>query len=467
MDYTKLIKDIIPLAGGCDNILSATNCMTRLRLKLQQNPSDDKIDAIKQLPGVMGVYPTETEFQIILGPGKAVKAREAMEAELARLKQVQNTQTGLPEQASAESKHIKEKPSIGDGKELRASIKSKNATPFKLLLSKIASIFVPLIPGFIGCGLILALVNGILRYDSSLGELAIVKILAIMGSAILFGLNIFVGVNAAKTFGGTPILGGILAVTIIHPDIASITLSGEQLAPGRGGIIAVLLVCALGAFLEKKIRHIVPEALELFLTPFLTILIAGMASFCILQPLGGIVADVIGMTANIAITSGGAIAGFIMAGLWLPLVMMGIHQGFTPIHAQLLEAYGVNILLPVLAMAGAGQVGAAIAIYLKTKNSHLKKTVASALLPGLMGIGEPLIYGVTLPLGKPFMTACAGAAFGGAVQAYFGVASYTMGISGLPLATVTNNIPMYLLGVVTAYIAGFIITWIVGFEEPE
>ena len=146
---------------------------------------------------------------------------------------------------------------------------------------------------------------------------------------------------------------------------------------------------------------------------------------------------------------------------------MGIHQGFTPIHAELLNQYGVTILLPILAMAGAGQVGASLAVYFKTQNQHLKKTIASALPVGLMGVGEPLIYGVTLPLGKPFVCACIGGAFGGAVQAAFEVGAGAIGISGLPLAAATDNIPVYFMGLITAYIAGFAATWIIGFNEPE
>ena len=148
------------------------------------------------------------------------------------------------------------------------------------------------------------------------------------------------------------------------------------------------------------------------------------------------------------------------------MVMMGIHQAMTPIHAQLFESLGINILLPILAMAGGSQVGAAFAVYFKTKNKFLKKTIATALPIGLMGVGEPLIYGVTLPLFKPFIGACIGGAFGGAVQAMFVVGSYGMGVSGLPLAALTNNIPVYLMGLVTAYIAGFIATWFIGFDDP-
>ena len=159
--------------------------------------------------------------------------------------------------------------------------------------------------------------------------------------------------------------------------------------------------------------------------------------------------------------------GFILGGIWLPMVMLGLHQVFTPIHAELFVRYGVNILLPILAMAGCGQVGAAAAVYLKTKNALLKKTIASALPVGIMGIGEPLIYGVTLPLGRPFIGACIGGAFGGAIQAAAAVGVSAMGISGLPLAAVSNNIPIYLSGLLTAYIVGFIATWIIGFDDPE
>lgn len=118
-------------------------------------------------------------------------------------------------------------------------------------------------------------------------------------------------------------------------------------------------------------------------------------------------------------------------------------------------------------MSGGGQVGAAIAVYIKTKNHRLKKTIISSLPVGLMGIGEPLIYGVTLPLGKPFIGACIGGACGGAIQAAYMVGSATLGISGLPLAAAADNIPIYLLGLVTAYITGFIATWIIGFDDLQ
>ncbi|MBR3623677.1 MAG: PTS transporter subunit EIIC, partial [Selenomonadaceae bacterium] len=202
------------------------------------------------------------------------------------------------------------------------------------------------------------------------------------------------------------------------------------------------------------------------LTPLFSFLAAGLLAIFILQPVGGVLSAALGNFATGAIHVGGAFVGFILAGIWLPMVMLGVHHMFTPIHVDLIANYGVTVLLPILAMAGAGQVGASFAVYVKTKNKFLKKTVASALPVGMMGVGEPLIYGVTLPLGRPFVAACIGAAFGGALVASFEVGASAIGISGIPLAGTTNNILAYLAGIVFSYIAGFIAAFILGFDDP-
>ena len=139
-------------------------------------------------------------------------------------------------------------------------------------------------------------------------------------------------------------------------------------------------------------------------------------------------------------------------------------------HVELVQAHGYNALLPILSMAGVGQVGAAIAVLMKTRNARLKKMIKGALPVGLLGIGEPLIFGVTLPLGKPFLAACLGGAVGGALISYWKVATViTFGLSGLPLALtiVTGKVVLYLLGYLVAVIAGFLFTWLLGFNDPE
>ena len=469
MDYKSLAKKIFDITGPEENILHAANCMTRLRLQLAQ-AAPETAAQLKALEGVIGVNQADTELQVILGPGAAEQTAAAFQ-QLLQAARAQAKEKAQPAPSGQNSQNqendIRQKYSIGDGKKLHADIKAKNATPFKLLLKKISGIFIPLIPGFIACGLITGLLNLLLKSEPSLADMAWIKMLAIMGNAIFYGMNLFVGFNAAKEFGGSPILGGILAAVITHPALKDIMLGNEQLLPGRGGIIAVLLVTAFGAWLELRLRKIIPTMLDLLLTPLLTILIAGFAALFILQPVGGIIATAIGDGVTIAIHEGGALTGFILGGLWLPIVMLGIHQAMTPIHVQLIQEYGVTLLLPILAMAGCGQIGACLAVYFKTKNKFLKKTILSALPVGIMGIGEPLIYGVTLPLGRPFITACIGGAFGGAVQAAFSIGSSAIGISGLPLTTVTSQPLIYLLGILTSYIAGFALTWLAGFDEPE
>lgn len=431
------------------NIIEAHNCMTRLRLHLG-DLENAPLDKLKKIDNVLGVNLNGTELQIILGPGKVNEVAEEFKNLL----------------ENKEKTALQEKIKIGQAAKLHEQIRQKNATPFKLLLKKISNIFMPLIPAFIACGLITGLLNIAFKIEPGIINYPAVQILQIAGNAVFFGLNIFVGVNTAKECGASSMLGGTMAVIITHPLLNNISLFNVDLLAGRGGIIAVLLVVAFSSWLEIKLHKIVPKILDLFLTPLLVILIATFPALFILQPLGGIIAEYIGLAVTQAIGTGGAAAGFVIGGIFLPLVMTGLHQGLTPIHAELLSQYGVTILLPILAMAGAGQVGASLAVYLKTKNRKLKRTIASALPVGFMGIGEPLIYGVTLPLGRPFIAACIGGAFGGAVQAFFVVGATSIGLSGLPLAASTDKILYYLLGLITAYIAGFIAALIIGFNDP-
>ena len=441
MTNTELAAAIVQTVEAA-NILSAINCMTRLRLHLARR-DQSMLDKLKALDGVLGLNIDGDELQIILGPGRATNVTNEVKALLS-----------------------KTSPAIGDGKALRAELKEKNATPLKLFFKKIAGIFIPLIPGFIACGLITGCVGLAIKIEPTLVDEPLIKLLMVAGNTVFWGMNLFVGYNAAKVFDGTPILGGILAALITHPALSDVVLSGGALVPGRGGVISVLFVAGLGAYVENKLHAVVPEMFDLFVTPLLTFLTAGSAAIFLLQPLGGVISETIGIAATSAIQSGGAAVGFVLAGLWLPMVMLGVHQAMTPIHVDLIGQYGVTILLPILAMAGAGQVGASIAVYFKTKNKFLKKTIASALPVGMMGVGEPLIYGVTFPLGRPFIGACIGGAFGGAVQASSMVGAATLGISGLPLAAATDNIAVYFVGLLTAYVMGFIATWLLGFDDP-
>lgn len=232
-----------------------------------------------------------------------------------------------------------------------------------------------------------------------------------MASGFMSLIAVFVGYNTAKEFGGTPILGGAVAAVIVFPGVTHITAFGQHLSPGQGGVLGALAAALLAVQVEKRCRKAVPEALDVLLTPTVTVLVTGLVTLFGLMYLAGEAATAIGTGANWLLAHGGAFAGFLLGGLFLPLVMLGLHQALIPLHTTLIEQQGYTVLLPILAMAGAGQVGAAIAVYLRLPhNRSIRRTIKSALPAGFLGVGEPLIYGVSLPLGRPFITACLGGA---------------------------------------------------------
>jgi len=164
----------------------------------------------------------------------------------------------------------------------------------------------------------------------------------------------------------------------------------------------------------------VPDVLDLIVTPFVSLLVVTILFVLIIMPVTGYLSDWLVSGLSLLINSSNpvvsVISGYVLAAVFLPMVLLGLHHGLIPIYAIQLQQMGGVSLFPVLAMAGAGQVGAAIAIYIKAKrcgNDRLKKVIAGALPAGFLGVGEPLIYGVTLPMGKPFITAGFGAGFGG------------------------------------------------------
>lgn len=308
---------------------------------------------------------------------------------------------------------------------MKAAQKARNDTPWKNAIRKIANIFVPMIPALIGAGIILAIRGLLLNWHTSGGAPGWVETilpgLTVIGSAFFTYLAVFAGYNSAKEFGGTPILGGAAAAIIVLPAVADISYQmpfvGEvQLSPGQGGVIGAILAAGLCASIERFLRGRIPDAIDILVTPTIALLVSGLATIYIFMFVAGEIAAGIGAGAVWLLKYSGVAAGFILGGLFLPLVMLGLHQALIPIHATLIEQLGFTPLLTILAMAGAGQVGAAIAVYMKLKkNQSIRMTIKGAMPVGILGVGEPLIYGVSLPLGRPFITACFGGAVGGAV----------------------------------------------------
>ncbi|MEV7714383.1 PTS transporter subunit EIIC [Streptomyces sp. NPDC088270] len=464
---------ILPLVGGAANVGSIAHCMTRLRLGLHDRSLVDD-EALKAVPAVMGVVEDDT-YQIVLGPGTVARVTPEFERLVEEGRAAAAPGEAAPPAPASASASASADELAAQGAAMKAARKAKNATPFKLFLRRIANIFVPLIPALIGCGIIAGL-NGLLV---NLGWLtSVTPALAAMASGFMALIAVFVGYNTAKEFGGTPILGGAVAAIIVFPGVANIEAFGQKLAPGQGGVLGALGAAVLAVYVEKWCRRWVPEALDVLVTPTLTVLLSGLVTIFGLMYVAGEISTAIGTFADWLLSNGGAGAGFVLGGLFLPLVMLGLHQALIPIHTTLIEQQGYTVLLPILAMAGAGQVGAAMAVYFRLpRNQSIRRTIRSALPAGLLGVGEPLIYGVSLPLGRPFITACVGGAFGGGFVGLFNqlgdkVGSTAIGPSGWALFPLLDGnqglgttVAIYAGGLLAGYLTGFLATYFFGFSK--
>jgi len=468
MTNSELSNKILELVGGKDNIVTAANCMTRLRLTLKDVSAAQK-DEIKKAEGVLGLVEDGNTLQIVVGPGKAKKLMDIFREEL-----------GVASVAA-------------DWQENKAAMKAgQKQNGLKKALRTIAEIFIPLIPAIIAAGLF----NGL---ASLLGQMMTDKVIAadgfwsliktmfsLIGGGFLGYFAIYTGINAAKKFGATEALGGMVGAMSIMAQIVDISkffgLYNETvplesvLTTGKGGIMGVIVGVWILAKIERWVRKRVPDVLDLIVTPLVSLFLTAAIFVLAIMPAAGFISDWLVKALSVIINSGNpvvsVISGYVLSAVFLPMVLLGLHHGLIPIYAIQLEKLGGVSLFPVLAMAGAGQVGAAIAIYLKAKkvgNARMRKVIAGALPAGLLGVGEPLIYGVTLPMGKPFVTAGLGAGFGGAYVMFTHVMSIAWGPSGLvaiPLMSNTVGMLNFFIGLVIAYVAGFIITY-VGIKDAD
>ena len=445
-----IASQFIEYLGGASNILSVANCMTRVRCAVQDT-NLVKYEELEKLDVVLSVIKGE-RTQIVVGPGKSGRIADEM----------------------------KELLGLSDWKATKAELTSKRSTTSEIL-KRIANIFTPLIPAIIGAGLL----NGIAGYFVNVLTMEGIKEIPIwiiffqtIGNALFAYFAIYVGINAANEFGATPGLGGIIGAITISPNINIFSqrlglFDAEQplnsiLTTGKGGVIGVIAGVALLAYIEKKLRKVIPDTVTTFFTPIISLTVVGGVLIFMLMPLAGYVSDAIIKVFAFLILSEGItsiLGGFVLAASFLPLLMVGLHHGLIPFYLVQLEQTGAISLFPVLCMAGAAQVGGAIAIYIKaTNNPKLRNIIRSSLPVGFLGIGEPLLYGVTIPLGKPFVTACIGGGIAGMFIALTKVQTIAFGPAGLtaiPLV-LPDKMLYYFLGLCIAYVCGFILTYLFG-----
>lgn len=469
----RLAREIYEEVGGQENVLKLRHCMTRVRMDIRDYDKV-KLEALKNIDGVMGVVEDDT-LQVVIGPGTVNKVAQEM-VDMAGVKlgepfpSVQEKETELSGKQLVEEKAAQVKAAQKE--------KNKNNSGFKAVLKSISNIFVPLIPAFVGAGIIggIAAVMSNLLVAGTIGDSwqQYIDVLNIIKNGIFAYLALYTGINSASEFGATPALGGVIgAVTMLtgmNPEapLPNI-LTGGTLSAGQGGIIGVIFAVWLLSLIEKQLHKVIPDSIDIIITPTVSLLLIGLITIFLIMPVAGFISNSLVGVINIVLEKGGMLAGFTLGATFLPMVMFGLHQILTPIHIEMIAQTGMTLLLPILAMAGAGQVGAALALWIRCKNdTKLVEMIKGALPVGILGIGEPLIYGVTLPLGRPFITACIGGGIGGAVIGAFGnVGSIAIGPSGVALIPLiaNNQWLAYVLGLLAAYAGGFVATFFFGIPK--
>ena len=430
MTAEKLAGIILDAMGGKENVLRAENCMTRLRITLKDGSVCDP-DHLSGIPEILSVIHEEPDYvQIVLGPQRVQDTADAFRALLPAVQ----TQSA---ESSASSK-----------------------------LRILSDIFTPMVPAMIAAGISkgIAGILTLLVTNAVLPDTAAVTMIRQMFQMISDGFMVYfplyTGFCSAPQFGVAPVLGGM---------IGGIALSAAALSEHTAvSLLGVVLGVWLYGQLEKRIHRIMPKVLDTTFTALAALMVFVPVYVLGMMPVSAYLSAKIGDFLSVFLFSEhlsvSLAAGFVLAASFLPLVLLGLHRGLIPLYVMQIEQFGGTTLFPVAVMAGAGQVGAAAALYIKAKrsgNTRLCPVIAGALPAGILGIGEPLIYSVTLPLVRPFITACLGAGFGGAWILAHHVMSTSFSPSGILAVTimVPEHMILFLAGLVISYIMGAVLTW--------
>ena len=346
----------------------------------------------------------------------------------------------------------------------------------KAVFGALADVFNPTIPAFIVAGLSMVVANLLVQFFPRIEDIKVIGViyhlLLLVNDSFTPFLTCWIGYLATKRFGGTPILGGILGMMTVSAEInqiSSLMNLSTVLYKGTGGVIAAFIGAFILSKVERFFRKHMPSSLDMVLTPLLAVAITVLPYILVVMPFAGFISSILCFLMDkVSFTDSmvmNIIVGFISAAIFLPINVAGLQHGIIALYPIQLEKYGYITLYPVFAMAGAGQVGAGMAIWFlsrKAKNKKLSNVAFSASIPGTMGVAGPLIYTVTLPHPKAFITSCLGAGIGGAFIKCFDIASTGCGPSGI-LALFMMDGPQGPLNAMFVSLFGLIISATSGF----
>ncbi|WP_025687986.1 PTS transporter subunit EIIC [Paenibacillus zanthoxyli] len=501
-----LAMRFIELSGGLDNVSEVSHCTTRIRLRLRDGTRVDEA-GLSQIEEVQNMFVHAGQLQIIVGPAIVFKVHRQM----VRLLQ----DSGPVRQLEAESQHGTGEPESpvriagaadtklpslqdvwkrrvwapqegeGSSPELYDSAKRGLIGRMMGAVGFFSDIVVPIIPLFVAVGLLLGLISMIEAFGWAAPDSTWFQTLLLLCGSAFQILAVMFGYQAAKRFGGTPVLGAAIGIVMTRLDFLHLSGTGGTVLHSadltstpqfgyQGTVIPIILAVLLMTLIEKGLRRIVPSSTTILLVPFLSLIIGGGLAVLIIGPLAAHLGGFLSSLLEELYRLGSTVFGLLLGGVYGLIVLTGLHHGIQAIEIGLISNpnIGVNFLLPIWSMANIAQGGAGLAVYARTRDNELKKIALPASITAFFGITEPIAFGVNLKLGRPFLGAAAGGAAGGAYVAFHEVVANSFGLTGIPMIAFIIppghiNFIHYMVGLLLAVGTAFAVTWALGVDKPH
>ena len=454
LDYRKCAEEIFANLGGKDNVISAAHCATRLRLVIADN-SKLNTEALENVEGVKGMFNSNGQLQLIIGTGTVNKVYDEFLAI-----------TGL----SAASKA-----------DVKAAAASRMPL-WKKILKTPGDVFVPILPAIVASGLMMGLVEAIPKFWPAFGQSDWFSFLDLVANTAFALLPVLVAVSAARVFGGNIFLGAVIGLMMVHPALINAWTVGNYAAGEiptwhlfffkvqqvgyQGHVIPVILAVLLMSTIEKWLHKVVPEMIDLFVTPLCTVLVTSFVTFTIIGPVFSIFENWVLTGAKWLITVGHGVGAAAMGALYPWTVVMGLHHMYNVIEAGMLSVEGgLNTWMPIASAANFAQFGACLAVALKTHNAKTKSVALPSSLSASLGITEPAIFGINFRFMKPFICGMVGGAVGAFFASLTGFGATTYGVTGIPGIPAVSNVPVYLVELLISAGVAFALTTVLWKEE--
>ncbi|MGR5145998.1 PTS trehalose transporter subunit IIBC [Photobacterium alginatilyticum] len=450
------IERLVELIGGSDNIASVSHCLTRLRFVLSDTDKAN-VKEIEEIPMVKGCFTNAGQFQVVIG------------TEVDEVYKVLTEMTG----------------SAGASKDEAKVAARQNMSLLERGISHLAEIFVPLLPAIITGGLILGfrnVIGDIRMFDGqTLTEISqfwatVHSFLWLIGEAIFFFLPVGVCWSTVKKLGGTPILGIVLGVTLVSPQLMNAYLIGQQVPESwdfglfviekvgyQAQVIPAMLAGIALAFIETNLKRIIPAYLYLVIVPFVSIIVSVILAHAFIGPFGRMLGDAVGYAAKVAMTGDFAILGAMVFGfLYAPLVITGVHHTTNAIDLQLMQDMGGTPIWPLIALSNIAQASAVMGIIWISKKHNEREISVPAAISAYLGVTEPAMYGINLKYKFPMLSAMIGSAIAAAICGSAGVMANGIGVGGLPgiLSIQPQYWMVYLVAMLVAVIVPIALTLI-------